>query len=360
MCKLMSISLLCVLACVLVSCAHDDDPYDDEGMDIDWPTLNPNRYHWNGVSNPFFETWNWHVVVPEDNASFDLTMGVFNPGSDDPNTRGALVHFSSSEDDAPYFQTTSIRDFEASRQSIDLRIGDSRGTQTVLRGSIPGETPVTFDLRVLVESEWDSTMGILTNIPLLAFNWHVGALLARAEGTIRVGDRVHEFFGARVIADHFWGREFPGPTTRIVASNFTDPGDSFVLLTQDLLLGPLTLDDVNIALLSGGELFEFRSTDLNVSATSWIDEEQGLHVRATRGNLRIEVTALGVSEGAVEAFVFNESGFSTGGSVFHNATVQIDIFAREEQSMTWERRDAIASSPATVAFGVPTMYQDIP
>ncbi len=351
---------LCALVGVLFSCDGEDDPYDDEESGIDWPAMDPNRYHWNGISNPFFETWNWRLVLPDAGASFEITMGIFNPGADDPQTRGAFVCLSGNMDGEPIYRTTSIKDFDASNQTIDVRIGEDRGTQRVLRVAIPGDTPVAVDLQVDVEKQWDSTMGILTNIPLLPFNWHVGALLARASGMITVGGNLYDFSNAPIIEDHFWGTDFPGPTTRILASDFADPADSFAFLAQDLLLGPLTLDDVNIVLLHGGQMYEFRSIDLNVSARSWLDEGQGLHVQATRGNVRIEVLVLGVDEGALEGFVFDESGLSRGGRIYHNATLQIDIFTKDEQSVIWRRQDSMLSTSAQAAFGVSSRYQDIP
>ncbi|MCA9219776.1 MAG: hypothetical protein KDA71_05575, partial [Planctomycetales bacterium] len=78
----MLVPLLVALAVIVTAagCETDEDsPFDKEGVEIDWPTLDPSRYHWNGVTSPYFEFWAWHIIA-DDETNFTITLGISNPG----------------------------------------------------------------------------------------------------------------------------------------------------------------------------------------------------------------------------------------------------------------------------------------
>lgn len=355
-----SIACLGLLAICLAlpACATDDDPY-DSGLEFQWPSGNPDRYHWDGFSDPFFETWTWHVALPESNASFAVTMGVFNPGADNEETRGALVHFSSSLLDEAIYAILSPGKFDASVQEGDVRIGDSRGSPHSVSGAIPGPLPVSFNFHIDVDEEWEDTMGFLTNMPLLPFNWHVGALRAWATGSVTIGDEHYSFSNTPVMEDHFWGEEFPGVSTRILAYNFLDPENRLALLIKDLLLGPLDFPEIYLALRFEGRLYEMRTLDLNVTATHWRDTSGDLHVEMTKGNFRVHVLVLDGESPATPGWAFDEEGFREDGELRQAAVVQVDVLSRAGGE-DWKLLDTIVSTLSTHASGVPSPYQDIP
>ncbi len=358
--KIILAAAITALLVFLCACSIDnEDPFGmEEAIDLSWPSLDPDRYHWNGFSNPFFEFWSWHVVIPEEGASFTLTMGAFNPASDDPDKRGAMVRLSGNVLDAPQQAIFSIRDFGASVQIRDVTVGKNRGTQNVIYGAINDDIPITFDFQVEIDQGWEDTMGMLTNISLVPLNWHVNALLARATGSITVGDTRYEFSHAPAIEDHFWGIKYPDVTIRLLAANFDDPDTSCGFLGGNLLLGPLEAPLGMAAFQEGGTLWKLGSLDLETLAAFWRGENGFWNIQVIKGNRRINALVMNIDGDPLPGFTLDGNGMAEGGEIRHNVVVNVDVLTRADGLGDWELLSTTTGTLAMLALGNPTPYQD--
>ncbi|MCC6158739.1 MAG: hypothetical protein IT350_11865 [Deltaproteobacteria bacterium] len=349
---------VCLLVGAFGACEDDtDDPFDDEDLELDWPSSNPDRYHWDGLTDPFFEVWNWHIYDPAIDEAFTLAMGVANPGSDDPDARGAFTHASGGGLAQPVIDLYSLRDFHASRQIGDVTVGDARGTQSALRGSIGGDEPVEYDLTMTVDTSWDETFGLLTNIPGLPTNWHVNALAARASGTVRIGDREFDLDDAPMIEDHFWGTTFPGLSYRVMASAFDEPETSVVFFGGELALGPLNLPIILLAVRHGETVYELRSQDLDVLGQIESDDSGHYMIQATKGDLRIEIRIINLIEDPAPGLAFDSGGVGFGGWTWHNARLDLDVL-RFMEGPGWTTEFEASAEHVFFGLGEPSLYND--
>ncbi|MCZ7584682.1 MAG: hypothetical protein M5R36_15840 [Deltaproteobacteria bacterium] len=348
------LSVLAVLAAA-GACVHDNDDPFDEGLDVDWPTSDPDRYHWNGLTDPFFEFWSWHVALGENAGAFSVTMGVANPGSDDAAKRTAFVQVSGSMLDAPVLREVGVDDFHASAQIRDVKVSGSNGTQSVVHGGAGG---VTFQFNVTIDEGWEDTMGALTNIPAMPLNWHVNALRARATGSLDVDGETYEFESAPAVEDHFWGNVYPSVTMRVLAFDFDDRDASYVFFGGDLLVGPFQVPLVGAAFAAGGETLEMRTVDLNALASMEEDANGDWIIETTRGDLRLRARVLNLQDEGFPGLAFDEDGLGEGGRVWHDAVVTVETLERIDELSDWQVVDIATSPRALFSLGVPTPYQD--
>ncbi|MCL4235430.1 MAG: hypothetical protein KJ042_13035 [Deltaproteobacteria bacterium] len=347
-----------ILLVAAAACEDDtDDPFADEGIEIDWPSSNPDRYHWDGLSDPFFEVWNWHVFAPEFDESLTISMGVASPGSDDPETRGAFTHASGGGLAQPVIDLYSMREFDASRQLRDITVGGARGTQTALRGAIGGDEPVEYDLTMTVDAAWDDTFGYLTNIPGLPTNWHVNAIAARATGTLRIGERAFDLDDAPMIEDHFWGTTFPGRSYRVIAGDFDEPDTSLVFFGGEIALGPFDLPIILLAVRHGETVYEFRTQDLDVLGEISSDDAGHYTIRATKGDVRVEVRIINLIEDPAPGLAFGSSGVGFGGWTWHGARVDVNVL-RLEEGPGWTTEFDASARHVLFGLGESDLYGD--
>ncbi len=352
------IFVACLLLAALAACDDDtDDPFADKGLEVDWPSSNPDRYHWDGLTDPFFEVWNWHVFDPALDEALTIAMGVANPGSDAPEARGAFTHASGGGLSQPVIDLYSMRDFDASRQIGDVTVGDARGTQSALRGSIGGGEPVTYDLTMIVDAAWDDTFGLLTNIPGMPTNWHVNGLAARASGTVRVADREFVLEDAPMIEDHFWGTTFPGLSYRVMAADFDEPETSLVFFGGELALGPFDLPIILLAVRHGGTVYELRTQDLDVLGQIESDDAGHYTIRATKGDVRIEVRVINLIQDPVPGLAFDANGVRFGGWTWHTARLDLDV-SRYVEGPGWTTELEASAEQVFFALGEPSLYSD--
>lgn len=279
----MAIGLL-LSACVI----DQDDPYDDDATPtIDWPSADPNRYHWDGFSNPFFEGWFFRLTVPDKDLSFAFLYGVRNPGADRPEDGEAFV-VALGSDGTLIQELLPVSSFSASRQMLDVTVGGNRATAEYLTGAVADDNhSVAWNLTVTESDPWPDTMGILTNIPFLPVNWYVGALQARAEGEIVWNGTRYDVTGAPLFQDHNWAGMFPEAYIWLQAMDFPDDTEALAFSGGDLGV----VDGGMLIWHRDDEPIEVRSQDL----TSWMDIEvdpaaQQVTVTVTRNEERFVLT----------------------------------------------------------------------
>jgi tocopherol cyclase len=260
--------VICLLL-LLTACDLDQaDPYDNlDDVDVDWPSLDPNRYHWDGFSNPFFDGWFFRVTAP-DGESFAFIYGVQNPGAIDAADGTAFtVAFRGGGDEIEGL--FPIDEFEGSRHRLDARIEGNRATASRLSGVLRDDgRVVSWDLRYEVLERWENTMGILTNIPFLPINWYVGMLRGAATGTINWDGETIDLDGAPIYQDKNWGALFPDAYVWLQGGD----GDDAIAFAGgevgDLPMGMFVWRD-------GGTLFEARTQDIDTIMAIDADAQTG-------------------------------------------------------------------------------------
>ncbi|MBZ0272229.1 hypothetical protein K8I61_09335 [bacterium] len=354
---------LCVIAVLVAGCAlfaagceDEDEPF-GKGVSLDWPSTDPDRYHWDGLRDPYFEVWSWHVAMPAQGHAFTVTMGVANPGSDDPETRAAIVEVTGTMFNAPRRALASTREFSASRQIGDVAVADIRGTQSVVRGAFTHGDAVEFEFTVDVGADWPDTMGLLTNIPGFPINWHVNAVTAAATGAIVVDGQRIAFANAPALEDHFWGEKFPGATFAVLAPHFDGDGASLALFGGELLLGPFPIPAIMLVLSIDGQIFEMRTQDLDVIAKEMEKGDADFALRATKGDLRFDVTVLADPAHAASGLVIDDRGALVGGAIWHDALVTVAIQRRDEND-AWILETTLETANGLYRQGVPNAYQN--
>jgi len=284
-CLMVAVAIVLFLnACV----TDQDDPYDDDATpQIDWPSADPNRYHWDGFSDPFFEGWFFRLTLPDEDVSFAFLYGVRNPGADRPEDGDAFVVALGS--DGTLIQSLMpVDEFTGSLQMLDVKVGDHRATANTLSGSLADDDhSVSWDLTVSAADPWTDTMGILTNIPFLPVNWYVGALQARAGGTIVWNGKKYQVNDAPLFQDHNWAGTFPDAYIWLQAMDFDDDDEALAFSGGDLG----TMDGGMLIWRKADETVQVRTQDFN----SWMEIDvdaaaQRVTVTVTREEERYVLT----------------------------------------------------------------------
>jgi len=287
----LTLALIVLLALSLCGCDSDqDDPYDGyETPEIDWPSLDPNRYHWDGFQDPFFEGWFFRLVLPEQERSFAFIYSVQNPGAVTAGDGGSFIVVYS-DDGLMVREDFPVEKFKASKQQMSVRVGDNRITETSLTGACrDGDNQASWNVDFTVHEPWAKTMGMLTNIPFLPVNWYVGALRASASGTINWNGEVFQFEDALLFQDHNWGDFFPDAYFWLNGMNFPDPDDAVAFAG-----GLVGSSDLGMFVWRRGDhRYEIRSQDLDSIFNMEADPETGtITVNIYRNEDRFRLTGL--------------------------------------------------------------------
>ncbi len=249
--------LLLAAACVV----DQEDPYNDyDSPTGDWPSLDPNRYHWDGLQDPYYEGWFFRLIIPSANRAFSFLYVVRNPGSLDDAQRESIV-LAVSDTGQIIQQRFPAEDFRGSRHELDVHVGDAnRATTDRLSGDIHDNfREVAWNIDYQVRERWDETMGLLTNIPLFPVNWYVGALRADSAGTIDWNGEHIAFDDGLLFQDKNWGDLFPDSYVWLQGMLFADPENSIAFSG-----GPISGHDTGMLVWRHGEeRHETRSQDFN-------------------------------------------------------------------------------------------------
>ncbi len=284
---------LILLGALLVSCDYEDDDdsdaenvVDDDSMDADddttspgddddddpWPAGDdPNRYHWDGLADPFYEGWFFRVALP-DGRSFAFLYCVQNPGATEDDLGGA--HLVAARNGGELFrQSWDTDEFIADADSFEVEIAGHHAAKGRVDGVIQdGGHEVAWSIDYEIIEPWLNTMGDFTNAPNLPINWYVGALRGSGSGVIEWDGEVVEFAEAAVFQDHNWGDFFPGGYAWMQSQEFPDSGDALALAGGKVG----AIEAGMFVWRRDGELVELRSQDFNASFDFSSDYDSGL------------------------------------------------------------------------------------
>lgn len=270
--------LILMLPLLLGACDVDqEDPYDEQNpLNIDLPSLDPNRYHYDGFSDPYYEQWQFRVTGP-DGRAYLFIYGVQNPNAYEPNVGAAYV-LALSDGGRLAREWSPVKNFKGSIKECHLRIGGNTASTEHLAGHVRSDgQEAQWDLRLEVVEPWTTTMGSLTNIPFLAVNWYVGALRGKATGTITWNGETVRLDEAPFFQDHNWGDVYPTAYVWLQAQKTGDPDWS-------LALAGAQMDGAGGLFVwrRGDELWEWRTLDLKTRIAVQPDP--------TAGSIRVELT----------------------------------------------------------------------
>jgi tocopherol cyclase len=343
---------LIMLLLVAAGCTSDyEDPYASKASpELEWPTLDPNRYHWDGFSNPYYENWHYKVTDSATGRSFAINYGVQNPGFEPGNVNGAFLYLQR-DDGERILAEIPLSEFTASVARCDVHIAGAHATETHITGGITTENgDVSWDLHFEILAEWSRTMGVLTNIPLLSANWYVNALNARVSGSIEWLGETTEFADAPAFNDHTWGTIFPDTWLRIHAEDFQEPDRALALAGGPFSLSYIKIPAYMLVFDSRGKRHEYRSQDINVAFTEKIDLEAGsVILTATRGSDRIRVTVWTNPDSLVPFLAPTYTGLDFGGLETFSGAYIVELMEKIEGE--WEVMERATTNTGVLQVG---------
>ncbi len=326
-----------------------DGDADGDG-DGDVPNPDPNRYHWNGSEDPFFEGWYYKLKDQATGQSFFFIYGVQNPATPADPMSGGFVYVERGDGDYE-FKLLPLSEFQASKQICDVTVGPSHATETHIDGQTgAGSRTITWDLDIVIRSEWGNTMGILTNKPLIPVNWYVNALSSRISGVIRWRGTEYAVDDAPGYNDHNWGPLFPDSWLWSHANGFDDPDEALAFAGGPVPLGPVTPDGYMLVYRVKNKMYAFRTQDVtavfNVTQSHLTGQVQ---VTATQGNDRVVYTVASKPADQRVVLVPTTTGMVPGGFETFEGTFTVDLYAR--QGTAWTRLRHAVSDVGVIEFG---------
>ena len=352
MMKISGVVVAIILAMTLIGCTADyEDPYESYvSPDLDWPTLDPNRYHWDGISNPYYEGWYYRVTEPLTGRSYFFIYGVQNPGTRGETRSGGFVYVQR-DDGQRAFLITDLNDFWASKAECNILVGNAKATEDRITGTIATDNgKISWDLSLSGDVEWTDTMGILTNIPGIAVNWHVDSLIGQATGTVHWEEETTIFESAPAYQDHNWGDVFPSSWLWLQALRFTDPNEGLALAGGPIALGPLVSSAMMIIYYADGKRYEYRTQDINTLFQVDVDADLArVNVTATKGIDRLIIRADARPETFYPVYVPTYDGMVNGALESFHGFVIVDVMKKQDGA--WRLIKRSASATATVELG---------
>ena len=334
--------------------AGGDDTGDDTGeppippVDRDPPSDDENRYHWDGVADPYFEGWYYKVNDAASGLAFFFIYSVIFPGN--PATGEGSVYVGGGPDGLTTYVPFPASDFHASRDHCEVYVASVRNAATEAR--IQGDAAADghawrWDLSIAPEVSWDQTMGWLTNQPGLDVNWHVAHLRARATGFVEADGVRHDLADALLFADHNWGPAFPAYWMWLQGADFAGRSDA-IAVAGGVVAGPWgTMDAYQIGYWRDGVLHTFRTQDRAVITGTysglawWID--------AVQDQERVTIAGTTDPPGVLTLLVPTADGMRPGAG--ESLTGAISVSFWRDEGGTWTEVDNRVTGRAGVEAG---------
>jgi len=195
--------------------------------------FHPERYHGHRRKPPFFEGWYYKLVDPSEHHRLAVIPGIFL--SDDPQHHHAFVQvLDGTTGDATYHRYPAS-DFEAARDTFDVRIGPNRFHSSGFTLDIADrDRTIAGAIDVIDPSPWPVSMrspGIMGPygwIPMMECNHGVLSFDHALAGGLTLDGATIDFTGGRGYGEKDWGKSFPAGYVWMQSNHFGSAGTSFV------------------------------------------------------------------------------------------------------------------------------------
>lgn len=281
-----------------------------------------NAYMLNRSNHKNAYDWWWHSLVAENTETgarepFFIEYYVINPGLGGPEpVFGQLPGVKKKpsyamikagkwgEDKAQIHNFWGIKEFEASREKMDVRIGSNHADDYELKGSVKvsreeaenrpemmsdaGE--MSWNLKA--EKDLHYSVGYGASLPfrrsnLFSMFWHVQGMKTRYSGTISFNGQEYRVRpeSSAGYQDKNWGKDYTNPWIWLNCNNFTDSsGESVESASLDIGGGNPRIAGISIgekilaAFRYRGELYDFNFTRLIAQKQDWECRVEDNHV----------------------------------------------------------------------------------
>ncbi len=351
--RIYSAAVFCLIILITGCVSEYEEPYEDYAEpDFNWPTLDPDRYHWDGFANPFYEFWSYRVTDPDTGKSFSFIYGIINPVAEQGQPSEGFLYVRADDGDFLYAPVPYSR-FEASIGRCDVKIATSRATESHISGAILHRNgDISWNLSIEILSKWSKTMGSLTNIPALPVNWYVNGLNARATGEINWRGKKYYINNGVAFNDHSWGEVFPKAWLFAQSNSFFNENEAVAFAGGVVDFLVTEKPAYMLAYKTQERLYEFQSQDLNVVFYTEIDLETGrLVVTAIKGSKKIVLTIDAEVEGMMNVLVPRYEGMIPGSKQAMSGAFIVELYNRNDQNMLWEIERRSTSVNGAVGFG---------
>lgn len=192
----------------------------------------PAMYHGHGLTRDFFEGWYFKFADAAERDVWAVIPGVFLASSGIPGEEShAFVQTLNGRTGESHYHRYALREFHASEEAFDLRIGPNRFRIDSIRLEIERpEQTVSGELTFRGISPWPVTlvspgiMGWFAYVPFMECYHGVLSLDHTVSGRLRIGNRETDFSGGRGYIEKDWGKAFPRGWVWMQTNHFPETG----------------------------------------------------------------------------------------------------------------------------------------
>lgn len=266
---------------------------------------NPEQYHGEIISPPFFEGWYFKVVTSDQKNAYAFIPGV--SYSPDGSKDHAFIQVLDGNSGTVAVKEFSIDAFSAASDRFEIQLGENHFNSHQMRLDLlvdgrkfKGE--MSFDLPI----SWPKTflspgiMGPFGWLWFLECNHGVLSLDHPIQGALVVDDRTIDFTGGRGYIEKDWGKSFPSEWIWMQSNHFSIPGTSLTFSWASIPFGLFQFKGVIAGLWHNGVLHPF-TTYQGVRVTVLRKEVDLTEILLKQGRKKLWVKALREKSGSLNA-----------------------------------------------------------
>lgn len=195
-------------------------------------TLHPNVYHGHGKKPPFFEGWYYKLIDASENQRYAIIPGVFL--SQTPELQHAFIQVLDGLNGTASYHTFPFEQFEASKETFDVRIGPNHFTENAITLKIDdAQGKLNGTLQFEGITPWPVTltspgiMGWYGWLPFMECYHGVVSLDHTLRGSLNINGEDVSFEGGKGYIEKDWGKSFPSGYIWMQSNHFSQAGTSF-------------------------------------------------------------------------------------------------------------------------------------
>jgi hypothetical protein len=268
-------------------------------------TLQPELYHGQVMSPPFFEGWYYKVVDTSGQQRFAFIPGVF-VGKTAADSH-AFVQVLEGASSRVAYHRYPIDEFRVTEDPFEIRIGENvfrldqiklnieKSEQSVL-GELKFQKPVGWPVKVVSPG----AMGWYSWVPKMECYHAVLGFDHELRGSIKVDDDCINFDGGRGYIEKDWGKAFPQAWVWMQSNHFSQPS---TCLTASVAIIPWlgsAFAGFIVGFWQGGKLHRFATYDSSRILALEVDDRQVRWQMRNRSH-RLEILATQAEGGLLQA-----------------------------------------------------------